>query len=139
MELISVSSHRDRGAAAVEMALVLPLLLLIVFGIIDFGRMLNAQISVTEAAREGARAATIDTSDGAAQARVDRIDTAYLVDDAASTPCGEAPGVGDDATIVVNYTFSWITPIGGIGAIFGGDGMSGDITIQGRGVMPCRA
>ena len=46
---------RDRGAAAVEFALLLPLLLLIVFGIIDFGRALNAQITLTQAAREGAR------------------------------------------------------------------------------------
>ncbi len=46
---------RDRGATAVEFALVLPLLLLLVFGIIDFGRALNAQITLTQAAREGAR------------------------------------------------------------------------------------
>lgn len=134
-----MSSHRDRGAAAVEMALMLPLLLLLVFGIIDFGRMLNAQISVTEAAREGARAATIDRSAGAAQARVDRINTAYLIDAAASTPCTATPGPGDDAVVVVKYTFSWATPVGAIGALFGGGGFSSTITIQGKGVMPCRA
>ena len=47
---------RDRGSVAVEFALVLPVLLLIVFGIIDFGRALNAQIELTGAAREGAQA-----------------------------------------------------------------------------------
>ncbi len=46
---------RDRGAAAVEFALLFPLLMLIVFGTIDFGRALNAQITLTQAAREGAR------------------------------------------------------------------------------------
>src|SRR5215469_8933308 len=45
----------DRGAAAVEFALLLPVLLFILFGIIDFGRALNAQITITQAAREGAR------------------------------------------------------------------------------------
>ena len=35
------------------MALVLPLLLFVLFGVIDFGRMLNTQITLTEAAREG--------------------------------------------------------------------------------------
>jgi hypothetical protein len=45
----------EQGAAAVEMALVLPLLLLIVFGIIDFGFAFNAQISLTQATREGVR------------------------------------------------------------------------------------
>ncbi|MFD0742698.1 TadE/TadG family type IV pilus assembly protein [Phytohabitans flavus] len=53
---------RDRGATAVEAALVLPLVLLIAFGIIDFGRMLNAQIRVTEAAREAARAVSSATT-----------------------------------------------------------------------------
>src|SRR5438477_589960 len=46
----------DRGAAAVEMALVLPLLLFVIFGLIEFGRMLNTQLTLTEAARAGALA-----------------------------------------------------------------------------------
>ena len=45
----------ERGAAAVEMALILPVLLLLVGGIIDFGRAFNAQMTLTQAAREGAR------------------------------------------------------------------------------------
>ena len=45
----------DRGAAAVEFALVLPILLLLLGGIIDFGFAFNTQISLTHAAREGVR------------------------------------------------------------------------------------
>ena len=59
----------DRGATAVEFALVLPLLLLLVFGIIDFGRALNAQITLTQAAREGARLEALGDSSAAVQAR----------------------------------------------------------------------
>ena len=51
----SGSDARDRGAAAVEFALLLPVLLLIVFGLIAFGRALNAQIPLTQAAAGGAR------------------------------------------------------------------------------------
>src|SRR5262252_10068455 len=51
---------RDRGATAVEFALLLPILLLIVFGIIDFGRALNTQITLTQAARVGARLAAVN-------------------------------------------------------------------------------
>ena len=51
--------RRDAGASAVEMAIVLPLLVLLVFGIIDFGRMLNAQIEISHAAREGVRLAAL--------------------------------------------------------------------------------
>src|SRR5689334_712117 len=50
---------RDRGAAAVEFVLVLPVLLLIIFGIVDFGRMLYAKITLTQAAQASARAAAI--------------------------------------------------------------------------------
>jgi len=47
--------QRERGASAVEFALVLPVLLLVIGGIIDFGRMFYAQNVVGNAAREGAR------------------------------------------------------------------------------------
>jgi hypothetical protein len=45
------------------MALVLPLLILLLGGIIDFGLMLNAQVSLTHAAREGVRFEAIGTGD----------------------------------------------------------------------------
>ena len=46
---------RDRGAAAVEFALVVPLLLLLVCGMIDFARAYNSRAELSEAAAEGAR------------------------------------------------------------------------------------
>ncbi len=45
----------DGGAAAVEFALILPIFVLLVFGIVEFGRLFNTQVSLTGAAREGAR------------------------------------------------------------------------------------
>ena len=60
--------RRDAGASAVEMAIVLPLLVALVFGIIDFGRMLNAEIELSQAAREGVRLAAL-TEGNAAYAR----------------------------------------------------------------------
>jgi Flp pilus assembly protein TadG len=59
---------REQGAAAVEMALVLPLLLLLVFGIIEFGFIFNRYISVTHAAREGVRQLAVGVDPGAASA-----------------------------------------------------------------------
>lgn len=50
----------ERGQALVEMALVLPILILIIFGITEFGRIINAKIIVTGAAREGARYAAVN-------------------------------------------------------------------------------
>ena len=51
--------HFDRGAAAVEMALVTPLLVAMIIGIIDFSRIFNAEIQLSQAAREGARLASL--------------------------------------------------------------------------------
>jgi Flp pilus assembly protein TadG len=59
-----------RGAAAVEFALILPVLMLIVVGIINYGDMLSVRQSVSQAASEGARAAAVTTdSDKAAAGR----------------------------------------------------------------------
>jgi hypothetical protein len=51
--------HKD-GVAAVEFAIILPILLLIVFGIINFGVLMFDQAVITNAAREGARWAAIN-------------------------------------------------------------------------------
>jgi len=49
----------EKGAAAVEFAIILPLLVLIVFGTIEFSLMMFNKQVITNAAREGARAAII--------------------------------------------------------------------------------
>lgn len=49
----------DRGAAAVEFALVVPVLVLLLFGIISFGFMLAFRQNLSQAAAEGARAAAV--------------------------------------------------------------------------------
>lgn len=51
--------RRDDGAAAVEFALVVPLLVLLLFGIISYGVMLSFRQSMSQAAAEGARAAAV--------------------------------------------------------------------------------
>lgn len=52
---------RERGAAAVEMAIVLPLLLLIIGGIVDLGRMYLGEVVVSNAARDAVRVASFQT------------------------------------------------------------------------------
>lgn len=59
---------RERGAVAVEFALVAPVLLLIIVAIVEFSFFYNLQISVTQAAREAARTMAVTNNTGQAQA-----------------------------------------------------------------------
>jgi len=49
----------ERGASAVEFALILPILVILIFGIFEFGIAYNNYIAITHAAREGARLAAV--------------------------------------------------------------------------------
>ena len=57
------SANREHGAAAVEFALILPILVLLVFGIVEFAVAYNNQQGLHAAAREGARIAALPQSD----------------------------------------------------------------------------
>lgn len=52
----------NRGQALVEFALILPVLLLLVIGVMEFGLIINQYMVVAEAAREGARSAALGDS-----------------------------------------------------------------------------
>jgi Flp pilus assembly protein TadG len=56
---LRVLSRQDRGQALLEFALILPLLLLLVLGIIEFGRAWNLAQLMSDVAREGARRAVV--------------------------------------------------------------------------------
>ena len=57
-----ISIQRQKGAEIVEFALVLPLLLLILFGIMEFGIVFFDKAIITNASREGARAGVVSRS-----------------------------------------------------------------------------
>ena len=60
----------EKGQSMVEFALILPILLLIILGTIQFGIIFSSQIAVTNAAREGARVAAVGGSDSLILTRV---------------------------------------------------------------------
>lgn len=72
--IIDVESRQ--GAYAVEFALVSPVLFLLIFGLVEFSRMVMVQQSLTNAAREGCRTATLSTT--TSQDKVDDIIRDYL-------------------------------------------------------------
>lgn len=124
----------DRGAAAVEFAILLPLLLLLLFGIIDFGRALFTQVTLTQAAREGARLAALAQPDVAARtaAAASGVDPVTV----GVTACAAGAGSGADAVVTATHDFTFVTPLAAIGAMFGG-GLDDTLTLTAEGVMPC--
>jgi Flp pilus assembly protein TadG len=120
------------------MALVLPVLLLLIFGLIDFGRMMNAQITLTEAAREGARASVLGANPTAAVNAASKNLSGVGIDPSASVSCPSNPTPADNATVTTTYTFHFVTPVGAIAKLFGGT-FGGDLRMTGVGVMPCDA
>ncbi len=121
----------DRGAVAVEFALVLPVLIVLVFGVIDFGRLFFAQITVTQAAREGSRLVALEQANASSRAQ------------GAATGLNSPPPVvaivqncvgktfTTDAEVTVKYTVTFSTPLAGLA------GLPASKVVTGRGHMPC--
>lgn len=127
-----IRHHSDRGAVAVEFALVLPLLIVLVFGVIDFGRLFNAQITVTQAAREGARLAALGNSVSTVTTRSTAAAPNLRPLSVTVTPCPAGATQTTDAVVVVRYTFTFSNPIAGL------VGLPATKTLTGTGHMPCQ-
>jgi Flp pilus assembly protein TadG len=61
------SINNQKGQALVEFAIVLPILIMLVMGILQFGMMLNAYLTIENASREGARAGIVGSTDSQIQ------------------------------------------------------------------------
>ncbi|TDW30408.1 TadE/TadG family type IV pilus assembly protein [Cryobacterium psychrophilum] len=119
----------ERGAAAVEFALILPVLLLLVLGVIEFSRVYNVQISLSNAAREGAR--TMAIHNNPVQAR----SAASLAAPSVTSPALTAGNVtvsptdcaaGSTVTVTIHYDVHLMT------GYFGPT-----LPLTGKGVMLC--
>ena len=106
----------DRGQATVELALLLPVLALLVFGTLELGRVYNAWIIVTQASREGARigAAQCATNAGCSANVEAWVLTSLAGLDVANADWDVTPGPyhsGDTLTVNVDYDVNIVTPV----------------------------
>lgn len=102
-----------RGQAIVEMALLLPLIFLILAGIIEFSLMMNSYLTISHAAREGARLGAVGSTD---QEIVDKVnEVASFLDPNNITvvisPQQSERMSGESITVEVHYEFPIIIPI----------------------------
>jgi Flp pilus assembly protein TadG len=111
------SERNRRGAVAVEFALVLPLLMMLVFGIIDFGRAYYTLNQVISSVREGARYAAVLEDPMAQQADIRKVVTDFTVPMGGKRiTSGQVEIALDQVTgrvtvRVRNYPFELITPL----------------------------
>src|SRR3954470_20546384 len=101
-------SRDDSGQVAVEFALVLTVLCLILFGILRFGLLFYNYIDLTSATRVGARKASISRNDATAWAPVRKTvkdSTAVVNDDNPAITVSPSPpwASGTDVTVKVSY------------------------------------
>lgn len=123
----------ERGAVAVEFAILAPVLITILLGIVEFGRAYNTQVSLSNAAREGVRVMAISKNESSARTAAkaaavslnpplaDSNITFSAAPAAASSPCP----AGSQMTLTISYTLSTIT------------GVAGPFPMSGKGVMVC--
>src|SRR3989338_8212227 len=67
-----------RGSAMLELALVLPLLIILLVGVVEFSRLLSLRQVIINAAREGARAGAVRFDDAGALATASAVSQNYL-------------------------------------------------------------
>lgn len=117
------SPHRtDRGAAVVEFALVVPMLLLLVVGIAEFSRVFHAQAAVSAAAREGARTMAVENDVDAAHADTMAAAPSLTLDASHIEVTPAECGPGQTAEVTVTYPFSFVTDVFGQGVTLTGHG-----------------
>ncbi|WP_233852437.1 TadE/TadG family type IV pilus assembly protein [Paraburkholderia sp. HD33-4] len=119
---------KQRGAATVELALVLPLLLALIFGIVQFGWLMNNYLVLTNAASLGAHqlaaergyASPASDAIAAVQSQTGALNgTVTISMSVGGTPCTsnsacasalgsntQAPAAGTQATVQIGYTFA---------------------------------
>lgn len=112
------SLKNENGQALVEFAVVLPVLLLLVMGILQFGMMLNSYLTIENASREGARAGIIGDSDAEIQSLI--VSTSPGLDPKnltiTITPDETSRKSGDSLTVTVSYNYNLTVPI--VSALF---------------------
>lgn len=121
--------HDQRGAAALEFALIVPILVMLVFGIVDFGWAINQDTMVNNAAREGAREGALDPNAtqiatvvrqnlsqieavGTTPSKITVTVGCLKPDDTACTNFATDAVSGGTVIVTVSVQHPWITPVG---------------------------
>jgi Flp pilus assembly protein TadG len=121
----------ERGATAVEFAFILPLLIVLILGIAEFGRAFQVSGTLSAAAREGVRVMALQNDPAAARAAVRNAATSLdpaLTDAQIVITPATCPQTGGSTSVrlTINYPMPFLTDFFGSG-----------VDLTGTGVMRC--
>lgn len=118
---------REDGQSFVEFAFVVPFLVFLVLGIVQFGRAWHNYLAITDAARVGAREAAVHRTTACASAS-SKINSMGIIPAGSTIGCTTPGGlvVGQPVRITITYSFSI-----GLPGFFGVPAFARDFTIQG--------
>lgn len=103
----------EKGQALVEFAIILPILLLIVLGILQFGMLINSYLTISNSAREGARLGIVGGTNTDIQNVIlktsPNLDSKSLL--ISITPSNGSRNSGDTLTVKITYNYNLTVPI----------------------------
>lgn len=130
-----------KGAAMVEFAIVLPLLMMLVFGIIEFGILLYNKAMITNASREGSRAGIVYAfpdriSNAEIQSTVQTYCGGHMItfgtpSNPTTAVAGQCVSAGDPLTVTVTYPYKFLVLPNFVTTL------AGTINLSARTVMRC--
>jgi Flp pilus assembly protein TadG len=112
------SIKNQKGQSLVEFAIILPIILLLLMGIVEFGMMLNSYLTIQNVTREGARLGIVGGSDVEIKTLITTISPNLTPADLTVniTPSEASRNSGDTLTVSVTYNYHMTVPI--ISALF---------------------
>lgn len=107
--------HNKKGQSIVELAILLPVLLMLLFGILEFGRVYGAYMVIHHSARDGVRVGAVGGTTAEIQAAVQNTTTALDQDNLTINVVRSGTGDrGDVITVTVGYDITIVAPLLGI-------------------------
>ena len=126
----------EKGQALVEFTLLVPIFLLLLFAIVDFGMGFHSWITVTNSAREGARLGAVLATQQQIEDRV--YQTASLPNEATQmtvTVTNAQGQPGESVIVQVDYDYNLITPLAGIVSFVSGNVLGPTLTFSSTAEM----
>lgn len=141
--------RRERGQSLVEFALILPVMVILVLGIVDFGMGLRSYIALSNSAREGARFAAVGSPAGSFPSNcngsnnttvigrtcvaMSGLHLPYVQTVSVTYPDGQA--VGKSVVVTTSYNYHYITPIADFANFFSAGSFPDTLNLQASTTM----